>query len=110
MEFEYFPGLVDVVHDGKLPTAQGWRDSLQVMDALVERLRAEIAQVDDQMAADPCAASRLATDRKDLGDKLQIAMRKQELIDGALRAGLVSDAAQETGSATSAALATGDQE
>jgi hypothetical protein len=109
MEFEYLPGLVDVVHDGKLPTAEGWRDSLQVMDALVERLRAEISRIDDRMGADPRAASRLARDRKDLEGELRIATRKREMIDGALRAGLVSDAAHEPESATFAARA-GDQE
>jgi hypothetical protein len=108
MEFEYLPGLVDVVQDGKLPTAQGWRDSLQVMDTLVERLRAEIFQIDDRTGADPRAASRLAGDRKDLEDKLRIATRKREIIDGALRAGLVRDAAHEPESATSADRA-GDQ-
>ncbi|HEX8511639.1 MAG TPA: hypothetical protein VF688_00880 [Allosphingosinicella sp.] len=110
MELEYLPGLVDVVHDGKLPTAQGWRDSLQVIDALVERLRAEISRIDDRMGADPRAASQLARDRKDLEGELRIATRKREMIDGALRAGLVRDAAQKTESASSASLAAGDQE
>lgn len=109
MEFEYFPGLVDAVHDGKLPTAQGWGDSLQVMDALVERLRAEISRIDDRMGADFRATSRLARDRKDLEGELRIATRKREIIDGALRAGLVSDAAHEPESATSAARA-GDKD
>lgn len=110
MEFEYIPGLVDVVHDGKLPTAQGWQDSLLAMDTLAAALRTEIAQIDDRMGADPGADSCLAADRKNLEDKLRIAMGKREMIEGAIRAGLVSDVAQVNETATSATRAAGDQE
>lgn len=94
MEFEHFPGLVDVVHDGRLPTAQGWQDSLLVMDTSVATLQAEISRIDARSGANPGAVSQLAEERKGLEERLQVALRKRETIEGALAAGLVSDPAQ----------------
>lgn len=94
MQFEHFPGLVDAVHDGRLPTAQGWQDSLLVMDTLVATLNAEISQIDTRIAADPGAVSQLCDKREGLEERLHIAIRKRETIEAALAAGLMSDPAQ----------------
>ncbi|MGA9580767.1 MAG: hypothetical protein WBR13_02215 [Allosphingosinicella sp.] len=110
MQFEHFPGLVDAVHDGRLPTAQGWQDSLLVMDTLVATLNTEISQIDARIAADPSAVSRLCHKREGLEERLNIAMRKRETIKAALAAGLVSDPVQAPESPNSAARAGGNQE
>jgi chromosome segregation ATPase len=110
VEFEYFPGLVDVVHDGKLPTTEGWRDSLLAIDALVATLRAEISQIDARSDTNPGAISQLADQRKDLEERLQVALRKRETIEGALAAGLVRDPVQAPENANSAARTGGNQE
>ena len=101
MQFEHFPGLVEAVHDGRLPTAQGWQDSLLVMDALVATLNAEISQIDTRMAADPHAVSQLCHKREGLEERLHVAMRKRKTIRAALAAGLVRDPVQAPDSTNS---------
>jgi enoyl-CoA hydratase/carnithine racemase len=110
MQFEHFPGLVDAVHDGRLPTAQGWQDSLLVMDTVVATLNAEISQIDTRIAADPRAASQLCHKREGLEERLHVAMRKRETIESALAAGLVSDPVEAPESSNSAASAGVNQE
>jgi hypothetical protein len=91
MQFDYLPGLVESVHDGELPTAQAWRDSLAQMDRAMAALRAEIAQVDAKTSTDPWEVRRLADKREVLEEKLRKAERKRKLFEMALAAGLVSD-------------------
>lgn len=110
MQFEHFPGLVDAVHDGNLPTAQGWQDSLLVMDTLVATLTAEISQIDTRIAADPGAVSQLCHKREGLEERLHIAMRKRETIKAALAAGLVSDPVREPESTNAVSSASVNQE
>jgi hypothetical protein len=110
MEFEYLPGLVETVHDGKLPTRQGWREALAEMDRAVEFLEAEMAEVAVQTGKDRFEVSSLAHRRKDLEQRLRTAERKRELIEGALAAGLVSDPLGTDDSRAAAERSTGGQD